>query len=97
MALDAPASCLSLRRLMSDNQTNHEAMTMFPRHINAQQWQQSTEYARQVCARLFRDGLSAKDALAAFGLREAEPATDWSVAVDRIAQALCSLGQRKVA
>jgi hypothetical protein len=81
---------------MSDNPTNREAMTMFPRHINAQQWQQATEYARQVCARFFRDGSSAADALAAFGL-PTEPATDWSVAVDRIAQALCATPLRKVA
>jgi hypothetical protein len=69
---------------------------MFPRHINAQQWQHATEYARQVCARFFRDGSSAADALAAFGF-EIEPAADWSVAVDRIAQVLCTAPLRKVA
>jgi hypothetical protein len=81
---------------MPDNPTNREAITMFPRHINAQQWQHATEYARQVCARFFRDGSSAADALAAFGF-EIEPTADWSVAVDRIAQVLCAAPLRKVA
>jgi hypothetical protein len=71
-------------------------MTMFPRHINAQQWQQATDHARHVCARFFRDGCSAADALAAFGC-QTEPASDWTVAVDRIAQALCAAPLRKVA
>ena len=29
---------------------------MSPRHINSVQWQQAIGYARQVCARMFRDG-----------------------------------------
>lgn len=70
---------------------------MFPRHINSMQWQQSIGYARQACARIFRDGGSPADALAAFGLRPADAAADWSVAVDRIAQLLCAPPQRKAA
>ena len=41
---------------------------MFPRHINAVQWEQAIGYARQACARIFRDGGSPATALGAFGL-----------------------------
>jgi hypothetical protein len=69
---------------------------MFPPHVNPVQWQQSTGYARQACARIFRDGGSPADALQAFGLCETS-AVDWSIAVDRIAQLLCAPQQRKAA
>ena len=59
------------------------------RHINSVQWEQAIGYARQACARIFRDGGSPRAALGAFGLGVAE-AADWSAAVDRIALALCS-------
>ena len=65
---------------------------MFPRHLNSVQWEQALGYARQACARIFRDGGSPTMALKAFGL-----AGDWSIAVDRIAQALCAPQQRKAA
>jgi hypothetical protein len=70
---------------------------MSPRHINPVQWQQAIGYARQACARIFRDGGTAADALRAFGLGAAEPTADWSTAVDRIAAALCAPGVRKAA
>lgn len=70
---------------------------MFPRHINPLQWSQSVGYARQVCARIFRDGGSPAEALRAFGLGVPAADTDWSTAVDRIAQALCAAPQRKAA
>jgi putative protein kinase ArgK-like GTPase of G3E family len=60
---------------------------MFPRHINSVQWEQAVGYARQACARIFRDGGSPTTALKAFGLTDAG-GTGWSTAVDRIAQAL---------
>ena len=53
-------------------------------------------YARQACARIFRDGGSPTEACRAFGLT-AEPTADWSVAVDRIALALCAPTLRKAA
>ncbi len=59
------------------------------RHINSVQWAQALGYAREACAAIFRDGGSPLAALAAFGLGTAERA-GWSVAVDRIALALCS-------
>ena len=48
------------------------------------------DYARQACARIFRDGGKPSDALAAFGLMSHEPSVDWSVVVDRIAELLCA-------
>ena len=53
-------------------------------------------YARQACARIFRDGGSPTEACRAFGLN-GEPAADWSIAVDRIALALCAPPLRKAA
>ena len=70
---------------------------MFPRHINPVQWHQAIGYARQACARIFRDGGSPAEALEAFGVKAGEPAADWSVAVDRIAQALCATPLSKAA
>jgi hypothetical protein len=70
---------------------------MFPNHVNPVQWSQVTGYARQACARIFRDGGSAADALAAFGLQPGTADADWSIAVDRIALALCAPVQRKAA
>lgn len=66
------------------------------RHITSVQWEQAIGYARQACARIFRDGGSPRAALSAFGLNVADPA-DWSTAVDRIALALCAWQQRKAA
>jgi hypothetical protein len=70
---------------------------MFPRHINPLQWTEAMGYARAVCARFFRDGSGPAEALRAFGLTEPETAGDWSIAVDRIAQALCAAPLRKAA
>jgi len=70
---------------------------MSPRHINPVQWQQAMDYARQACARIFRDGGSPGDAVRAFGLVMGEPAADWSIAVNRIAQALCAPALRRAA
>jgi hypothetical protein len=73
---------------------------MSPHHINSAQWQQAMGYARQACARIFRDGGTPAEACRAFGLAAdlaAEAAADWSVAVDRIAQVLCTPALRKAA
>ena len=70
---------------------------MFPRHINPMQWQQAMGYARQACARIFRDGGTPADAVRAFGLAPTQPAADWSIAVDRIAQSPCAPALRKAA
>jgi hypothetical protein len=70
---------------------------MSARYINPWQWQQSVEQARQVCARIFRDGGSPIDAVIAFGLGPPTRAIDWSIAVDRIAEALSAPVLRKAA
>ncbi len=71
---------------------------MFPRHVNPMQWQLAMDYARLACARIFRDGGSASDALSAFNLAPATTTPDWNTSVNRIAEALCvSQQQRKAA
>ena len=70
---------------------------MSPRYINPVQWQQAMGYARQACARIFRDGGSPAEALSAFGLSPGDTPADWCVAVDRIAQSLCAPALRKAA
>jgi hypothetical protein len=69
---------------------------MSPHHVNPAQWQQAMGYARQACARIFRDGGSPTEACRAFGL-SGESAADWSIAVDRIALVLCAPTLRKAA
>jgi len=64
--------------------------SMFLRHHNPVQWSQAMGYARQACARIFRDGGTPADALAAFGLPPTEALADWNIAVERIAQVLCA-------
>jgi hypothetical protein len=63
---------------------------MTPNHINPVAWNQAVGYSRQACARVFRDGGSAHDALAAFDLEAGDVAPqDWSRTVEMIAGALC--------
>lgn len=69
---------------------------MTPEHINPLQWHQALGVARQSCARFFRDGGTPADALAAFGLKQSA-ASDWSHAVERIAEVLCAAPQRRAA
>lgn len=67
-----------------------------PRNIDPAQWHQSVGYARQACARVFRDGGSPAEAATAFGIK-AEGGIDWSRAVEMIAEALCARPARRVA
>jgi hypothetical protein len=66
------------------------------RNINPAHWNQSVGYARQVCARVFRDGGSPAEAMGTFGLK-VEGRPDWSRAVNAIAEALCTRPTRRVA
>lgn len=59
-------------------------------HINPHQKSHAIGLARQACARVFRDGGAPSDALEAFGLAAHGHVSDWSRAVDLIADALCS-------
>ena len=70
---------------------------MIQTRINPVQWNQAQGISRQSCARIFRDGGSAHDALQAFGLDTASAVTDWSRAVDLIAEKLCVTPMRKAA
>jgi len=64
---------------------------MNPHRVNPLLWHQSVGMARQTCARVFRDGGTPADALAAFGLAVPQSApADWSHVVETIAAALCS-------
>jgi hypothetical protein len=71
---------------------------MIPQHVNPIEWHQAVGIARQSCARFFRDGGTAADAMRAFGA-EADIGADWGKAVEAIAQVLCakrpSVGQLK--
>jgi hypothetical protein len=65
---------------------------MLQTHLNPVQWNQAQGLSRQSCARIFRDGGSPADALAAFGLGSSGgDLSDWSKVVDMIAQHLCSI------
>jgi hypothetical protein len=63
------------------------------RYVDPIAWHQSQGYARQACARVFRDGGSPADALKAFGLT-AETDCGWSKTVEIIAQRLCGEAQQ---
>jgi hypothetical protein len=58
-----------------------------PAHINPMLWQQSLGLARQISARVFRDGGTPGDAVLAVGL-VAPPAVTWDKAVELIAAGL---------
>jgi hypothetical protein len=64
-----------------------DAMTK--QYVNSAEWDHATGVARQVCARVFRDGGAPADALDTFGLAHSDIQSDWRSAVDSIAHALC--------
>ena len=67
-------------------------MQMSPEYVDTMQWHQTLGYARQVCARVFRDGGAPADALGAFGLaRYADKA------VEMIAEAMCAPASKRAA
>ena len=70
---------------------------MCPQNINPQQWQHSIGLARQVCARVFRDGGTPADAMRALDLADLEQTSDWARAVERIASALSVRPLRRAA
>lgn len=71
---------------------------MHPENINPIQWQQSIGLARQICARIFRDGGRPEDALRAVGFHEQHALPlDWSRAVERVAEVLCTEPLRRAA
>ena len=79
-----------------DGMDTMDAADPSPGHINPIEWHQSMGLARQACARIFRDGGSPADAMAAFGVA-ATGDVDWSRAVDIIAEALSTPALRRAA
>ena len=65
-------------------------------HINPLQWHSAVGVARQICARVFRDGGTPADAAIAFGLTDTD-GMSWSKAVDTIAERLCLPEVRRAA
>jgi hypothetical protein len=71
---------------------------MTPEHINPIAWHQALGVARQSCARFFRDGSTAQDAVRAFGAdASAAETTDWGKAIEAIALVLCARPERRAA
>ncbi len=71
---------------------------MSPRHVNPMQWHQAVGYARQSCARFFRDGGTPMDAVRAFDVCDDErAANDWGKAVEAIAEVLCAQNVKRAA
>jgi hypothetical protein len=70
---------------------------MIPEHVNPIEWHQAVGIARQSCARFFRDGGTAADAMRAFGAPPAADIADWSKAVEAIARVLCARPERRAA
>jgi hypothetical protein len=58
-----------------------------PAHVNPFEWEQAMGLARQICARIFRDGGTPEQALQACSLAPRAGA-NWSRAVDLIAEAM---------
>ncbi|MEZ5850458.1 MAG: hypothetical protein R3D68_07400 [Hyphomicrobiaceae bacterium] len=67
-----------------------------PQNVNPILWNQSVGYARQICARIFRDGGAPADAVVAFDIA-GDTATDWSKAVELIAHALSTTPMKRAA
>lgn len=62
------------------------------------QWHQAVGVARKACARIFRDGGTAADAVRTFGLdASAAGYADWSRAVTLIADSLCAVRIKRAA
>jgi len=62
------------------------------------QWHQAVGVARQACARIFRDGGTAADAIRTFGLTtEDGRLVDWERAVTMVAASLCTRPLKRAA
>jgi hypothetical protein len=63
---------------------------MMMQHMDAAQMDHATGIARQVCARVFRDGGTPADAMEVFGIAHVDVHAGWRDAVDTIARALAA-------
>lgn len=71
------------------NATAKNTVQANPAATSQLEWDHATGVARQVCARVFRDGGAPADALETFGLAHVDVHGNWRAAVDSIAHALC--------
>jgi hypothetical protein len=67
-----------------------------PTHLNPIQWNQSLGLARQICARVFRDGGTPTQALEVAGVSPRANAS-WDKAVELIAESLAVAPPRQAA
>jgi len=67
-----------------------------PDYLSPIQWHQAVAVSRQECARIFRDGGTPQDALAAFGLG-IDAIASWERVVDQIAAELCAHPMKRAA
>ena len=63
---------------------------MMMQHMDAARMDYATGVARQVCARVFRDGGTPADAMEVFGIAHVDVHAGWRDAVDTIARALAT-------
>ena len=78
--------------------TNSAHIENAPLERDLSQWHQAIGIARQACARIFRDGGTAADAIGTFGLDAGPAATaDWGRAVALIAESLCATHIKRAA
>ena len=78
--------------------TNPNLAETAPLERDPAQWNQAIGVARDVCARIFRDGGKPADAIATFGIAHATAdRLDWSRAVTVIADSMCAIPVRKAA
>jgi len=88
---DSPVETEPMARITSFEVISNSCPETLPMERDPAQWHQAIGVARQACARIFRDGGNAGDAVKAFGIEAASAATaDWSRAVTLIAESLCS-------
>jgi DNA primase len=78
--------------------TNSTGIETVPASHDLAQWHQAIGVARNVCARIFRDGGKPADAVKTFGLEPRHDVSiDWSRAVELVAEAMCAQSTKRAA
>lgn len=78
--------------------SNPAVAEIAPLERDPAQWHQAVGVARDVCARIFRDGGKPADAITTFGIDATTAGRlDWSRAVNVIAENLCAKPMRRAA
>lgn len=63
-----------------------------PDYVNPIEWELALSMARSICADVFREGGTPKDALRTYGVRQTLTHPNWQTAIDIIAYSNCSSG-----